>query len=107
MASFDGASFLESSQDGYPSYPKADIFNLKDRPNELPAVHEVGMDVQRATIAILVTGAQLAALYAKHLDSGSLVMDWETNDAFLAGIGETNRVGMEDLYESSLDVIRL
>lgn len=108
MASFGGASFLEASQgEGYPSYATANVFNIKDRAGLVPWIRDLGSDIERATIAILVTGAELSALYAQHLNSGSLVMDWETHNAFLAGVGDTNRVGMQDLYESSLDVIRL
>ncbi len=108
MASFNGCHFLETpSGDGYPAYPTSDIFALKERPNDAPVAQEIGADVQRATVGALVTGAELTALYDQVLESGSLVMDWETHNAFLAGVGETSRVGMEDLYETSLDVIRL
>lgn len=80
----------------------------KPRPaGNTPVWREVGMDVQRATIAIEVTNAQLVALYDKVLESGSLVMDWETTDALLESVGAVSRVGMDDLYLTTLAVIRL
>ena len=108
MASFAGINFLETPQgEGYPAHGVADLFAIKDRPNESPAFQEIGADLQRATIGILVTGAELLALYDQCGESGSLIFDWETCDAFLAGVGETRRAGLEDVYESSLDLIRL
>jgi hypothetical protein len=109
MASFDGATFYESpSGDGYPSWNKAMILAIKPRPNDDPVIQEVGEDIQRAAIGATCTAAQLAALYDKVLESGSLVMNWETVSAYLDSISPPQQVGIgNDLFFAVLNFIRL
>lgn len=108
MASFDGATFLEQNQgDGYPSYGKADLFVTKQAANNTPTLKEIGMDIQKASIAALVTGTELTALYGLVLASGTLAINWESHSALLVEIAQPIRQGMEDLYSTTLSFIRL
>lgn len=109
MASFAGASFLEATTgDSYATWGSSFLFAIKQLPaSNTPVVQQIGADVQRATLAILVTRTELVALYDQVLESGSLIMDWETNNAFLESVGAVARVGFEDLYQTSLNLIRL
>jgi hypothetical protein len=110
MASFASCSFYESPSDGtgYPSWNKAMILAVKPRPNDDPVIQEIGEDVQRAAIAITCTAAQLSALQDKVLESGSLVMNWETVNAFLDSISPPQMVGIgNDLFFATLNFIRL
>jgi hypothetical protein len=50
----------------------------------------------------------LAALYDKVLESGSLVMNWETVSAYLDSISPPQQVGIgNDLFFAVLNFIRL
>lgn len=87
MASFDGATFLELQQgDGFPSWDARMLVLDRQPANESATTAHIGLDVQKANIAGLVTASELAALYTKLGESGSLVTHWETHDAYLDGI---------------------
>lgn len=52
---------------------------------EADALH-IGLDVQKASIAALVTGTELSALYSKVGESGTLVIHWGSASAYLDAI---------------------
>ena len=108
--SFDGATFLEAAQgEGYPTWNKRDILVVKPLPaGNTPVVQEIGMDVQRLALAVIVSGTELTALYDKVLESGTLIIDWESHSAFLESIGGVTRTSVgSDLYQTTLNFIRL
>jgi hypothetical protein len=109
VASFAGITIRERPNgDGYPTWDKRDILAIKPRPNDDPIIQEIGMDVQRLALAVELTGAQLASLYDQVLESGSLVMNWETHNAFLESISPPQRIGVgNDLYLAVLNLVRL
>lgn len=110
MASFDGATFRERPNgDGtYPTWGAASILAIKQRPNDDAVTQVVGVEVQRATINIECTATELAALYDKWQESGSLVVDWATDTAYLETIATPTQHGIgNDLYTTALTFIRL
>jgi hypothetical protein len=109
MASFSGATFLESRQsDGYPTWDKIDLLIIRARANDDPVIAVNGMDVQRVTVAAQCTAAELTALYDLVLESGSLVFDYETHTAFLESMGAAQQIGIgNDIYLTTLSFIRL
>lgn len=108
-ASFAGATFLEApSGDGYASWDKRMLTLTRQRVGDEATVSHIGLDVQRATIAGLVTAAELAALWGQVGESGSLVMDWETHDAVLESIDPPLRAEVGgDLFQITMHFIRL
>ena len=71
-------------------------------------VSHIGLDVQKATIAGLVTAAELGALYDQVGESGSLIMDWETHTAVLESIDPPVRAEVGgDLFTIAMHFIRL
>lgn len=86
MASFDGSTFLEASQDGYPSWDKRMIVTDRQVANGEADTLDVGLDIQKAGIKAIVTRTELEALYSKCGESGSLVMDSGTDIAYLDDI---------------------
>lgn len=110
MASFAGITIRERPADGegYATWDKRMILSTKVLPNNAPVITQIGLDVQKLALAVQVTGAQLASLYAEVLESGSLVMDWETHDAFLESISTPQQIGVgNDLFLAVLNFIRL
>lgn len=108
-ASFNGHSFRFRGNGGrtFPIWDKGTIFNIKDRPGVDPSVTDIGMDVQRASLTVRCTKAQLIVLYGDVLQSGSLVIPWETTNAFLENIdGAFLVVTGQDVYEAVLYMIR-
>lgn len=109
MASFAGITIRERpAGEGYPTWNKAMLLAIKPRPNDDPVIQEVGEDVQKLALAVEVTGAQLASLYDQVLESGSLVMDWETVNAFLESVSPPQQIGIgNDLFLAVLNLVRL
>lgn len=109
MASFNSHSFRYRGQGGvtFPIWDKRDMTNVKERPNAVPAVHSIGADVQRLDAVIRCTKAQLTALYGDVLVTGSLILAWETHNAFLESIDSAFLVvSGQDVYEATLHLIR-
>ncbi len=109
MASFAGHSFRYRGQNGatFPIWDKRMIAVTKERPNATPDMHDIGEDVQRLDVVIRCTKAQLTTLYGDVLTTGSLVLAWETHNAFLENIdGAFLVVSGQDVYEATLHLIR-
>jgi hypothetical protein len=109
MASFDGATFRERpNSDSYSTWGAASILAIKQRPNDDAVTQVVGVDVQRVTINAECTAAELAALQDKHQESGSLVVDWATDTAYLETISSPIQHGIgNDLFTVALGFIKL
>lgn len=110
MASFNGHSFRYRGRGGvtFPIWDKKTLLNVKERPNAAPSITDTGADVQRLDVVVRCTKTQLLALYGDVLVSGSLVLAWETHNAFLERIdGAFQVVSGQDVYEATLHMIRL
>lgn len=108
MGSFAAQTFREGKAPSFNLWDKKYLLAIKDRPNSEPDIREIGMDVQRAAIVVRVTAAQLTALFDQVLESGSLVLGWETVNAFLESITGVQEIGAgKDTYFATLNVIRL
>lgn len=109
-ASFNGEAFRYRGSNGvtFPIWDAKQQLALKDRPNESQVIQDIGADVQRLAVVARCTLVELGALYAQVLQSGSLVLGWETHDAFLESIdGASLVVTGQDVYEATLNMIRL
>jgi hypothetical protein len=110
VASFAGHSFRYRGSGGrtFPIWDKKTIYNAKERPNADTTLTTIGMDVQRLAAAVRCTKAQLIVLYGDVLASGSLVLAWETHNAFLESIDNAFLVVTgQDVYEATLHFTRL
>jgi hypothetical protein len=110
MASFNSATFDYRGNGGrtFSIWDATQQIAEKSRPNESSMLQDIGADVQRLAVVARCTKAELIALYDQVLSSGSLVLAWETHDAFLEGIdGAFLVVSGQDRYEATLHMIRL
>lgn len=109
-ASFNSCAFRYRGSGGvtFPIWDAKQQLALKDRPNESQIIQDIGTDIQRLAVVARCTKAQLIALYDQVLESGSLVLAWETHNAFLETIDPASLVvSGQDVYEATLHMIRL
>lgn len=110
MGSFNGVSFGERGNNAqtFPVWAKAMLLAVKPRPNNPPAVNEIGLDVQRLALVVRVTNAQLTDLYGQVHESGTLVFGYETCSAWLDSIDPPEEISVgRDIYFATLNLIRL
>lgn len=109
MASFNGCSFrIRGDGTLFPAWDAREIIVLRQRAANDEQEKTLGADVQRIAIVAHLSQAELIALYDQTLEAGSLVLAFETHDAFLVNIDPvvllTSRA---DRYEATLNMVRL
>ena len=109
MASFNGQSFrIRGNGTTFAAWDARELIVLRQPMAANQQFIVLGADVQRIAIVARVTQAELFALYDEVLQSGSLVLSFETHDAFLEKIDPAARVvSGVDQYEATLHLIRL
>lgn len=110
MASFNGCTFRIRGNGGtlIPAWDARELIVMRQPAAADQQVKTLGADVQRISLVCRMTQAELLALYDQVTIDGSLVLAFETHDAFLEKIDPvvlvTSRV---DQYEATLGFIRL
>src|SRR5919202_653785 len=109
MASFDGATFKELSQDGrFAVWSKAATIVVKKVPGgDLNVIQVIGQALPRLTMPIACSASELTALYGKRGNEATLVFSYESTTARLESIAPPALAAVgSDLYFTSLSFIR-